>query len=126
MCQTLTEIKAVREEQQMKARDLIEEGQSAVAVFTSGRKLEINSDSSGSTGNWVVRGDLDVDRVIIYHRREAGDNEVYLATYDGLTRAPDEPARSRIKSTNAHSVGVTENNWKEFAGPGQNPVRYIQ
>lgn len=109
----------------MKARELIADGETAVAVYTDGLFLEIKPDGTGSTGNWIVRSDLDVDRVIILRRGASQVNQVYVATFNGLTLDEGDPRRWRIHFTNARLVGRTDNNWREFADAGQNPVRYV-
>lgn len=108
----------------MNAQSLLKAGQTAVAVFTRGRNLNLNADGTGTTGNWKVRGDLDVDKVIIYHRRDQYSNEIYLADFDGVTEAGE--GRRTIHFVNASLKDSTEKTWSEFAEASQNPVKYIQ
>ena len=108
----------------MKAQSLLEAGQTAVAVFTKGSNLNLNADGTGTTGDWKVRGDLDVDKVIIYHRRDQDSNEIYLADFDGVTEAGE--GRRTIHFVNAMLKDSTGKSWKEFAATGQSPVKYIR
>lgn len=106
----------------MEAHSLLHSGETAVALFTEGKRFEINRDGTGTTGNWVVKAELDVDRVIIYRRRER-TNEVYLADFAGISDAGER--RRKIHFVNARMIDETDRSWTEFAGGGQNPVRYI-
>jgi hypothetical protein len=38
----------------MKARDLVQAGESAVAIFTRGGRFVLREDGTGYTGNWVI------------------------------------------------------------------------
>jgi 6-phosphogluconolactonase (cycloisomerase 2 family) len=108
----------------MEAQSLLQENETAIAVFTKGSKLQLHADNTGTTGDWVVGGDLDVDKVIIYHRRDSDTNEVYLADFDGVSAAGE--GRYKIHFTNAKLMDSTDKSWSEFAATGQNPVRYIR
>lgn len=57
----------------MKAQAYLQPDETAVVVFTKGRNLRLRDDGTGTTGDWVVRGDLNVDKVIVYHRKEEPD-----------------------------------------------------
>ena len=106
----------------MDAQTLLRANHTAIAVFTKGPKFHLNPDGSGSTGDWVIDPKLDVDKVIVYQRKE-DTNEVYVADYDGLSPAGER--RHKIHFLNARLVDSTDKPWTEFAGPGQNPIRYI-
>ncbi len=108
----------------MQAETYLRSGETAVAVFTKGRDFELNKDGTGTTGDWVVRANLDVDKVIIYHRKEeTGVNEIYVADFDGLS--PGIERRHKIHFVNAKLVNNTDQTWYTFADATQNPVRYL-
>jgi hypothetical protein len=111
----------------MKAEDLLKPGETALAFFTRGPKLEIHADGTGHTGTWVINPNKNTDRVIIYWRRELDsgeENEIYLADradtiYDPATE------RYFVHFQAARLVGTTQKKWPEFTEGGQNPVKYV-
>jgi hypothetical protein len=110
----------------MKAIDLLEKGESAVVVCTNGRNLRFSSDGFGSTGNWKVSPKRRVHKVVIYERDEVRNiHEVYVADHIGVSE-PNARGRRVTNLAKIRSIGMTTNNWYEFAGEGQNPVRYVQ
>jgi len=109
------------------ASDVISINQQAVVLFTRGEKFICDSLGNGMTGNWVVDPEMleDVDKVIIYLRRVDDDvNRIFFGNYAG-TRKSDEPRRCTIRFNSLKEVGITEANWLDFAGGGQNPVSYV-
>jgi hypothetical protein len=106
--------------------DLLQPGESALAVLTDGRNLKLNGDGSGSSGNWVIDPARQVDRFVIYYREGgAGDTaRLYRGDYVGAGPSP-EAGRSVVTFEGAEQVGVTRLSWPEFADTGANPVRYI-
>ena len=106
------------------ATDLLEEGETAVAVTTDGHRLRIGPDGTGETGNWRVDSSR-TPRAVILHRTGSGeDAEVYRADFLRF-RPSEEEGRSVIDFANAEKMGITERGWREFASAGQNPVRYL-
>jgi len=55
-----------------KASELIDLGETAFVVFTSGLHLRIEQTGSGQSGNWIAGAESlrDVDNLIIYRRDE--------------------------------------------------------
>jgi hypothetical protein len=113
-----------------RAADLLDPGESAIALFTKGLRLvEINSDGSGSSGNWVTNpGHHETpNKVIIYDRvlgRIPLESHIYLGDYVGAANSP-ERGRLVIRFQNLTQVGTTNQNWSHFADAGANPVRYL-
>ena len=108
----------------MKAQDVIGAGESAIAIYTDGTRLVIGENGDGQTGNWVVRRDIDVDRVILY-LPTANGAEVHVGAFTGVIAEAGEGRRVLGFSELKH-VGHTDANWSEFAGKGQNPIRYLR
>jgi hypothetical protein len=106
--------------------ELLKPGESALAVLTDGRHFNLNHDGSGSSGNWLINPQRQVERFIVYHRPgSAGDSaNLYRADYVDATPSP-ESGRSVISFRKAEQVGVTRLSWPEFADTGASPVRYI-
>src|SRR6187455_2921174 len=106
-----------------RAVDLLEPNESALAVFTRGDHLEMYSDGSGSSGNWVIKPNRQLDKFIIYYRHMElvpTQVEVYLADY--IDVAPSkEGSRLIVNFKNARRMGTTNSNWYEFVGPGTAP-----
>ena len=110
-----------------RAEEVIQKNQMAVAVFTRGPHFHYDALGNGFTGKWVVDPEWleEVDKVIIYLRRDDENvNRIYLGNYAGSRRS-DEPNRSEIRFSGLKEVGTTVMNWPEFAGVGQNPVCYV-
>ena len=109
----------------MKAKDILREGEEALALFTSGVDLDIDPDGTGLTGKWVLDPDRVPDRIILYVRPEGSDSaNIFSAVNAGVAQSEIE-GRIYIFSSNITNVGSTSANWVEFAEGGQNPVRYI-
>ena len=109
------------------ASDVISSSQSAVIIFTHGEGLSIDPAGNGETGDWVLDPDNveEVDRVIIYLRRETETvNRIYLGRYTGI-RPSELPRRYILRFASLKEVGTTDANWLAFAGAGQNPVAYL-
>jgi hypothetical protein len=113
----------------MKARDVIEPGETAVAIFTSGRRFKLNQDGSGSTGNWVISQRRKTDKVIIYKQdAERGQHEIYVGLLIEIIDS-DEQGRREVRMANLELVGTTTNNWNEFTETqvgAVNPIKYIK
>ena len=109
----------------MKAKDLLDENEQALILFTDGTEFDIEDDKTGLTGKWKVNPERVPDRIIIYFRdSSAKDGTVYSAINTGV--APSEiDGRHFIFLANIENVGSTDLDWVEFAEGGQNPVRYL-
>ena len=108
-----------------KATEIIKEKGQAVVLFTRGDQFIINDDGTGKTGNWKIRLDRQIEKVIIYYRPEKKlAAEVYKADVVQI-KLSDEEGRSFITFQNAENLGETNLNWFEFADSGPNPVRYL-
>lgn len=110
----------------MKLRELIRQGETAVAVMTRGDYLVVDdSMSSGRTGIWVVdrtRAE-NTNKVVIYVRSE-GRNDVLMGDIIEVFPENSAPERFWIQFINLVNKGTTPCNWKEFAETGSRPVRY--
>ena len=108
---------------EMKAVDLIGAGERALVIYTDGRGLVIEDNGDGQTGNWVIRRNVRVDSVILYHLTPHGI-EVYKGAFAGVI---GEVGHSRrvIGFSGLQHVGHTNLTWPQFAGGGANPIRYV-
>src|SRR5438874_1334261 len=88
--------------------DVLQPGESALAVFTDGRHFQLNGDGTGTSGNWVAGPERVVDRFVVYHRDgRAGEvAQVYRADFAGTTPSP-EPGRVIVSFQSAELIGVT-------------------
>lgn len=107
------------------ARDLLNEGETAMIIFTRGPEFVKHSDGTGLTGYWKMSPRIDVDWLIIYLRKPNGSNEVYRAKPVAV-KGPDENGRSGIELAAIHFEGHTTATWYQFADTQANPVRYLQ
>jgi len=113
----------------MTAFDAIKHEETAVAIFTRGGRFDHKPDGTGSTGNWVITANLNVDKIIIYKQDTIyGQHEVWtgrpLAVIDS-----EEQGRRVVKMRNVEQIGTTNKNWHEFTGTKKgaiNPVKYIK
>ena len=115
----------------MQVRQFLRKGELALVIFTTGGRLHIDPVShAGSTGNWDLNPEraAGVQRVFLYHRHgDPETNDLYVATFTGTepSEEPDEKGRHRVTFEHAQFVGTTDADWYDFAGKGQNPVRYV-
>lgn len=112
----------------MIAKNIIEDDESAVVIRTDGTNLKIFDGGFATTGDWVIDTDLSVDRAIIYKRDGATNRtEIYVGT--PLDVFPSKQIRRYvIRLSNVSFVGTTENNWNEFTESKRgatNPIKYI-
>ena len=107
--------------------DLLQAGESALAVLTDGRNLKLKRDGSGTSGYWVIDPARQVDRFIIYCREGgAGDTaQLYRGDYVSTEPSTEDAGRYAVTFEGAKQVGVTRLTWPKFADTGSNPVRYI-
>lgn len=116
----------------MKAREILQPDERAVAIFTDGRNLEINPDGTGKSGVWVMAKDLTVDSVIIYFRNKPKNvNEIYLGTFSNLSPSMIKDLENRfvVEFTGTKFIGFTNENWNEFTETNRganNPIKYIK
>lgn len=91
----------------MKARDFIKPGENVVVVFTHGTRFVLYDDNTGSTGQWTVDPNREIDRVILYHRDdEKNMNNLYIANHAGAEPA-DREGRYNIRLTHVQYIGAT-------------------
>jgi hypothetical protein len=115
----------------MNAKKLLNNEQSAIAIFTDGRSLTINADGTGNSGVWKTRKDLIKDKVIIYFRNPSTNkNEIYVGDFCNLKASDIEGLEHRfyVVFNNLNLVGETDNNWYEFVGTKKgnvNPIKYF-
>ena len=112
----------------LKVRDVLKPGESAVAIFTRGGRFERREDGTGFTGNWMIRGDRKVDKVVIYKRDTKGnEHEVYVGVPVNIVES-DEAGRRRIDMEDIRFIGTTNLNWNEFTETKRgaaNPIKYV-
>ena|SRR5258708_37736090 len=111
------------------ARDatLFEPGEIAIVIFTEGAHLQMEPNGTGSSGNWKLSPKRQVDKVIIYRRDQNGTQrhiDLYIADHDGLL-GPDQDSRYVIRMRGITHMGITHENWYDFANVGTNTVRYL-
>lgn len=105
------------------AKQLLDDEQSALLIFTRGNHFIIKPDGSGSTGNWRIKSTVYSEKVIVYCR-QANSNVVYTADFADLVNS-SEPGRKIILLRNICAAGVTSSNWRQFGGRSQSPVQFI-
>ena len=94
----------------MRARELLKDGERAVAIFTRGEHFSVDANGGGESGSWVIDPRRQVDKVIIYYRRgSSGANDIYIANHAGSIPSPMR-GRYIIRLTSAHLVGSTSVN----------------
>jgi hypothetical protein len=113
----------------LKVRDALKPGESAVAIFTRGGHFVLREDGTGFTGNWMIRGDQKLDKVVIYKRGTKGnDHEVYAGVPIKIVES-DEAGRRRIHMEDIRFIGTTTLNWNEFTETKRgaaNPIKYVK
>jgi hypothetical protein len=112
----------------LKVRDALKPGESAVAIFTRGGRFVLREDGTGYTGNWMIRGDRKLDKVVIYKRGAKGkEHEVYVGAPVKIIES-EEPGRRQIHMEDIRFIGTTSLNWNEFTETklgAANPVKYV-
>ena len=115
----------------MKAKNLLKSGETAIAIFTDGRNLEIKFGGKSISGVWRIDRKLEADKVIIYLRnKEKGINEIYIGDFSGIVPSTVKGLEHRfsVEFTNVEFVGETYENWNGFADTKRgsaNPIRKI-
>lgn len=113
----------------MRAVDLINPGEFALAIFTRGDHLVINPDGTGSTGYWIVDPNMVLRQnwIIIYYREDrTWKNQIYVGSpVDTIPIEVKGKTRQNIIMENIRPVGATDSTWPEFTEGGPNPVAYI-
>jgi hypothetical protein len=109
----------------MIAKDLIGSDERAVALCTSGEHFHVYKDDTGETGHWPIGKTQEFDKVIVFHTKEDGNNDVWIGDYVIRLFTVPEEGRYKLILKNCRHLGSTTNNWKTFANTNQNPVRYI-
>lgn len=101
----------------MKAKDIIEDNETALAIFTDGRNLKINVGGKSISGVWRISNNLDVDKIIIYFRnKEKAINEIYIGDFNNLLPSNEKGLEYRfaVEFINTKFVGQTMENWNGF------------
>lgn len=104
--------------------DLVDVGEIVLAIFTKGPHFQICADGTGSTGHWSIDPEHTFDRLLIYHRFDAEQADLYSAA-STTTIGPNEEGRYTIQFREIQHVGVTATSWTTFVDSGANPVRYL-
>src|SRR5260370_765802 len=115
-CDFLVKMKACAglRRKEMKARELVKAGESAVAIFTRGGRFVLLQDGTGYTGNWKINPRKKIDKVIIYKRDPNGNNhEVFVGTLVEIVNSEEE-GRRQINMADIRPAGTTTHNWNEF------------
>ena len=111
-----------------RAIDLLGPGETGIVLFTDGRHLTLHRDGTGSSGNWVISNNRQVTRVIVFQQvehRQGLITDVFSGEFVGL-EGPDPNGRFIVQMQGVCVAGLSPCSWQEFAGPGQNPVRYVE
>lgn len=116
----------------MKAKDLLKNNETVLAVFTDGRNLEINKGGKSLSGVWKISSSLDVDKIIIYRRnKEKAVNEIFIGDFNNLLPSRIKGLENRfvIEFTNTEFAGETIENWNGFTDTKRgavSPTKYIR
>jgi len=111
--------------------EIVGKNERVVAVFTTHDKwnsnLNINSNDTGYTGDWIMRKNPNVEVLVIYQRVEGVNNiyKGYITSIEGPLSQYVKSSRFKIHFKKIKLIGVTGSTWPEFANCGANPVRYI-
>ena len=121
----------------MEARDFVEQGESALVVFTREGAFEMNDEGNGFIPNLPINIHEEIDRVILFvagaedddelereHEEEEEENRIWIADYAALDEA--EGVGFTVRFARAVYAGATGEEWSAFAGTGSSPIRYIQ
>jgi hypothetical protein len=106
------------------ASDVLENNQEAVVLFTHGPHFHYDPAGNGETGKWVVDPENveNVDKVIIYLRREDENvNRIFLGNYAGI-RKSDRPSRYMIRFSKLEEVGTSGSSRTDFPKKSQNLI----
>jgi|SRR5215203_146203 len=101
----------------MKAKDLLKDNETALAIFTDGRNLKINEGGTSTSGVWRISRNLDVDKIIIYQRNKAKNvNEIYIGDFNNLLPSNEKGLEHRfvVEFNNTEFLGDTTENWNGF------------
>lgn len=101
---------------------LLKRGENAIVIFTYGKKLRIQPDRSGSTGDWVINHKRSTRKIIIYERTARG-NEIYVGKRAAIKKSRAS-GRYVIHLKDVRYYGTTYFNWPQFSG-SRNPIRYF-
>jgi hypothetical protein len=111
-----------------RAADLLAPGERALALKTAGFALTRNG-NDWTSGNWVVRRNPDIQRVIVYLQQPRCDfAEVYIGDYAGQEpSSPESATYKRIFLANVRACGVTRIKWTVFVNTRrrQSGVAYV-
>jgi len=112
----------------MIAKNIIEDDESAIVIFTDGRGLKIFDGGFAITGDWLIDRNLAVDKAIIYKRdKEKNLTEIFLGKPMDVFPSKTN-RRFVVRLSDVSFVGTTENNWHEFTESKKgatNPIKYI-
>jgi hypothetical protein len=111
------------------ARDLLEERETLLLIFTDGKNLDLDTgDGYASTGWWRMSPRRNPNRVVIYHKHSPGhDARIYIGDFVGKEQRPSD-RRYKIIFALPRFIGETSATWPEFANDGkgmQAPLRYL-
>ena len=111
--------------------DLIDKDERVISVFTThdqwSSNLIFNKDGTGSTGDWAIRRNPNVETLIIYNRVGSSNNiyKAKIVSIEGPLSNYADKNRYKIHFSSCVSKGVTTSSWSDFASCGANPVRYV-
>lgn len=112
----------------MIAKNIIEDDESAIVIFTDGQGLKIFDGGFATTGDWIIDKNLAVDKAIIYKRdKQANRTDVFLGTPIDVYPAKTNK-RYVVRLSDVNYIGTTENDWCEFTESKKgaiNPIKYI-
>ncbi|MBU4222202.1 MAG: HNH endonuclease [Euryarchaeota archaeon] len=104
--------------------DIINAGETVLVVFTRGNYFTYEQDGNGSTGNWKINKNREIDKIIIYKRMTHDHNQIYVGIKSDIIDSKEE-GRFVIRMKNIKLVGTTNHNWKEFKeNDSSSPIMY--
>ena len=112
----------------MIAKNIIEDDESAIVIFTDGANLKIFDGGFATTGDWLIDRNLAIDKAIIYKRNKAtNQTEVFVGKPLDVFPSTKNFGRYVVRLSDVSFIGVTENKWCEFTESKKgatNPIKY--
>lgn len=93
-------------------RELLKQGDIALAVKTNGAKFEFIANGTSKSGSWKVKDGKEFNKVIVYLEDDDGAT-VYIGDYTGRE---SNGVKCTLIFNNSLEKGRTESTWTEFTG----------
>lgn len=93
-------------------REILNEGDTALAVKTSGEKFVFNENAKSETGTWQVKKEREFNKVVVYLEIDTG-TKIFIGDYSERIDSGD---KCTIYFENSKYIGETTTPWTEFTG----------